>query len=249
MESTEKGLILKVGRFREADLWVRYCSATSGVRTAFAFGGARSVKRFCGCLDALNVVLFKVRESRGGAYLNLMEGTLVKSFPKLRSDASRLGPVVNCLKFFEAVTVDPVDSAGSYELLLGVLDVLEQEDRVSALFPLLFRARLVFCLGLCPDLTTCSQCGKDIKSAGSGSFFMVEAGRVVCHSCARPSGHRVRLGAGAVSLFDQVLTKPPSQWHDLEPPAEVRRQCYGAVDSFVRYHLGLAWEGGRFKKV
>jgi len=249
MECTEKGLILKVGRFKEADLWVRYCSAGSGVRTAFAFGGAKSVKRFCGCLDALNVVLFKVKSSRGGEYLNLMEGTLVKSFPRLRSDAARMGPAVNCLKFFEAVTMDPGDSVGSYELLLDVLDVLEREDGVSSMFPLLFRAKLVFCLGLCPDLGTCSQCGKDIKSAGSDSFFMVEAGRVVCPSCARPPGKRVRLGKRATHLFDKVLTGPPHRWHDLDPPAEVRRQCFDAVDSFVRYHLGLAWEGGRFKKV
>lgn len=248
MEFTEKALILKVGRFRETDLWVRYCSSSGGVRTAFAFGGARSVKRFCGCLDTLNQVIFRVRESRRGEYLNLMEGTLLKTYPRLRTDGSRLGPAVNCLKFFEAVCKDPGDFAESYALLLQVLDVLEERESVSELFPLLFRARLVFCQGLCPDLSTCSQCGKDIKSAGSDSIFMIEAGRTACPSCARASGRRVRLGARAVKLLDLVRTEPPADWHDLDPPPSVRRQCFDAVDSFMRFHLGLAWEGGRFRK-
>lgn len=249
MEFTEKALIFKVGRFREADLWVRYFSPSGGARTAFAFGGARSVKRFCGCLDTLNQVLFRVRKSRGGDYLNLVEGTLLKTYPRLRRDAARLGPAVNCLKFFEAVSLDPADFPDSYNLLLDVLDVFEDREDLTPLFPLLFRARLVFRQGLCPDLATCSQCGKDIKSAGSDSFFMIEAGRVICPACSRPSGRRIRLGPRTVRLLELVRTKPPGEWRDLDPPIAVRRQCFDAVDSFVSYHLGLAWDGGRFKKI
>lgn len=248
MEFTEKALIFKVGRFREADVWVRYFSPSGGVRTAFAFGGARSVKRFCGCLDALNQVLFRVRKSRRGDYLNLVEGTLLKAYPRLRRDADRLGPAVNCLKFFEAVAQDPTDFAESYSLLLDVLDVLEESENATPLFPLLFRARLVFRQGLCPDLATCSHCGKDIKSAGSDLFFTVKAGRVTCPSCARPAGRCVRLGPGAARLLDLVRTRPPQEWSDLDPPLAVRRQCFDAVDSFVNFHLGLVWDNGYFRK-
>ncbi|MDY7000330.1 MAG: recombination protein O N-terminal domain-containing protein [Thermodesulfobacteriota bacterium] len=107
MEFTEKGLILKVGRFREYDLWVRFFSPSRGILTAFAFGGRKSRKRFCGCLDPMNHVLFRIKSSRTGNYLCLQEGSLVQAYPRLRRDPRRLGPAVNCLKFFEAVHVEP----------------------------------------------------------------------------------------------------------------------------------------------
>ena len=46
MENTEEALILTVGRFREADMWVRLFSPGRGAFTAFAFGGSRSKRRF-----------------------------------------------------------------------------------------------------------------------------------------------------------------------------------------------------------
>ena len=39
MEFSEKALVLKVGRFREIDAWVRLFSPIRGIYTAFAFGG------------------------------------------------------------------------------------------------------------------------------------------------------------------------------------------------------------------
>ncbi|MFH1968727.1 MAG: recombination protein O N-terminal domain-containing protein, partial [Verrucomicrobiota bacterium] len=64
MEFSEKVLVLRVGTFREADCWVRFFSPTHGLLTAFAFGGRRSRKRFCGCLDQLSQVHFRVSQGR-----------------------------------------------------------------------------------------------------------------------------------------------------------------------------------------
>jgi DNA repair protein RecO (recombination protein O) len=248
MEFTEKALILKVGRFREADLWVRFISPEKGMLTGFAFGGAKSVRRFCGCLDALNQVLFRIKRSRRGEYLNLEEGRLLKSYCRLRSDPGRLGPAVNCLKFFEAVSLDPDDCGRAYELAVDMLDVYEDDEEVSSLFPVLFRARLVFGQGYAPTFGTCSRCGKDIRSAGTESLFQVEEGRVLCPSCLGRTGRVVRLDPETLELLDEVLDKPPRDWREIRPGGTARRQCYDAVDNFVRYHLGLSWDRGRFRK-
>jgi len=79
MEFSEKVLVLRVGTFREADCWVRFFSPTHGLLTAFAFGGRRSRKRFCGCLDQLSLVHFRVSQGRQ-EYLCLQEGTLINGF-------------------------------------------------------------------------------------------------------------------------------------------------------------------------
>ena len=51
MEWSDTALVLGVGRFRESDLWLRMLTRRHGIVSAFAFGGSRSRKRFCGCLD------------------------------------------------------------------------------------------------------------------------------------------------------------------------------------------------------
>ena len=54
MEWSDTALVLGVGRFRESDLWLRMLTRRHGIVSAFAFGGSRSRKRFCGCLDLFN---------------------------------------------------------------------------------------------------------------------------------------------------------------------------------------------------
>ena len=76
MEFSEQVLVLRVGTFREADCWVRFFSPTHGLLTGFAFGGRRSRKRFCGCLDHLSLVHFRVSQGRQD-YFCLQEGVAV----------------------------------------------------------------------------------------------------------------------------------------------------------------------------
>lgn len=103
MEFTEQGLVLRVGRFREADLWVRFLSRRRGILTAFAFGGSRSRRRFSGCLDLFNMLSVSVKSTRGGDYLALQEATLLRGPDRLRRDWRRCGMATNCLRFVEAL--------------------------------------------------------------------------------------------------------------------------------------------------
>lgn len=106
MDFTEQGLVLRVGRFREADLWVRFLSRRRGVLTAFAFGGSRSRRRFSGCLDLFNMLSVSVKSTRSGEYLSLQEATLLRGPDRLRRDIRRCGMATNCLRFVEALGAD-----------------------------------------------------------------------------------------------------------------------------------------------
>ncbi len=247
LEFTEKSLILKVGRFRESDLWVRLFTPTRGIITAFAFGGSRSVRRFCGCLDPFNHVLFRIKGSRRGDYLYLMEGSLLGAWPRLRTDIRRQGLAVNCLKFFEAAHVGPQGSREAYGLVVSTLDVLASDAELSELFPFYFRAKVAFSQGYVPDLSTCSRCGNNISNSVA-PHLLVEQGRMLCDACG-PRGRGVRLGCEAVTALECIRDGDPAAWSGLEVSPRARRQCFDAVDGFVRYHLGLAWEDGRFKRI
>ena len=263
MEFTEKALVLKMGRFRETDIWLRLFCAGRGLVTAFAFGGSRSTKRFCGCLDQLVLATFRVGSNRRGTYKVLEEGTLLHAFPGLRSDPRKLGMVAHCLKFVEAVQLDTQGARPVFDLLLETLGTLEQSEVGAELLPLLFKAKLTFEQGLKPDLTLCVRCGRPAwdhegldhapaaASFGTDLGFSVERGGLVCVACGcqHMDLEAEPLSIGAARTLEWIGASRPADWPRLELAPEMRRQLGRVVDRFVAYHLGLRWEHGMYRKI
>ncbi|THB69925.1 MAG: DNA repair protein RecO [Desulfovibrio sp.] len=249
MEFSENALVLKVGRFKEADMWVRFFTPTRGVLTAFAFGGCKSRRRFCGCLDALNQVRFRVKSNRAGTYLCLMEGSLLKTPAMLRQDTTRMGLMANCIKFVEAAFRGPDGANTIHGLLVDALDVLDGEQEVSNAFPMLFRAKMLCELGFGPNLQDCCVCGAKLDTVAAPQFLISE-GRLTCGHCrGRSSGNSLSVSAGALKTLDFIRSRGPEQWRRLALDPPVRREFAEMVDSAITYHLGLNWDRGAFRRV
>lgn len=248
MEFTEQGLVLRVGRFREADLWVRFLSARRGIVTTFAFGGCRSRRRFCGCLDLLNLVLFRAKSTRNGTYLSLQEGTLLNGPQRLRHDWRRVGLAVNCIQFLDALGVGPDGAADAFALMMDILTVLEADEEPTPLLPVFFRVALASTQGYAPRFDACSYCGKPAHAVDE-AWFMVREGGFVCPDCPPSASSRVGIGRETLDALRFVQDNPPLRWSELRLPPAVRRECSRAVDGFIQYHIGLAWDNGRFRRL
>lgn len=245
MEFSEHVLVLQVGKFREADLWVRFLSPSRGVLSAFAFGGSLSRRRFVGCLDVFNQVHFRVKSSPKTQYLYLQEGVLIQGPDRLRHDWRRFGIARNCANFLQAFGVAREGAAETHALFLDFLRLLEEAEHLPAMLPLLFRLRLAFDLGYGLDMTQCSACAASL--AEQGAYFQVRQGRVVCQACARLHGTEgLFLSGQAVAVLTCVQQEPPLSWAGLALAPGVARECARAIDGFIHYHVGLAWENGRF---
>ena len=59
-----QALVLRVGHFREIDLWLKLLVQGKGLMTAFAFGGSVSKHRFCGCLEVFNTLQCRFRRAK-----------------------------------------------------------------------------------------------------------------------------------------------------------------------------------------
>ncbi|MGE4265634.1 MAG: DNA repair protein RecO [Desulfovibrio sp.] len=259
MEFTEKALVLRVGRFRENDVWLKLFCVGRGVITAFAFGGSRSRRRFSGCLDQLVLASFRVETSRRGAYNVLQEGVLLHGFPGLRGDTRKLGLVAHCLKFVEAVQLGPDGARPVFELLLETLATLETGVVGAEMLPLLFKAKLTFEQGLAPDLALCVRCGRpawehegvdrDDVERGHGRrlAFSIERGGLVCGLC--DDAQAEPLCIGSVRVLEWIGQSRPADWPKLSLEPEMRRELGRVVDRFVAWHLGLRWENGTYRKI
>ncbi len=246
MQWTDNAIVLRAGTFREIDLWVRVLTRDHGLLTAFAFGGRRSRRRFSGCLDAFNVIRATLNSSRDGRFFDMKEATLLRGPERLRKDWRRQGMAVNCLLFLESLGVPPDNARSSFELISGLLSLLDTEAEAPILIPMFFRFRLAAEYGYAPDLITCGQCGRALSHCKS-AHFLVNAGVFFCPSCHKSQGMSLALGQEALDVLRKVKEYSPKSWQELNPAAESGRQLSRLIDAFVKYHLGLEWENGRFK--
>lgn len=250
MEWNEQALVLRMGPFREADVWLRLLCRKRGMLTVFAFGGSRSRRRFCGCLDIWNILRCRIRSSRDGRFLNLEEATLESGPRRLRTDWRRMGLATNCLRFAEALGTGEDAAPEVFALLEDLRDTLDGGEALPSLLPLFFRLRLAGILGFAPGLGVCGRCGGALEEGG---LFAVDEGMVLCPGCRAARREISRYGVvvprEGLDLLRSVQQEFPSRWPVAEPPAEVRRACARAIDGFVQYHLGLAWEGNHFRRV
>ncbi|WP_462324327.1 DNA repair protein RecO [Desulfoplanes sp.] len=244
MEFTEEVIILRVGTFRENDCWVRFLSPSRGILTGFAFGGRKSRRRFCGCLDRLNRVLFRINPGTRNKYLSLEEGTLLQGFVDLKRDPLKVGMIGNCLRFFEAVHVGEARSREGHDLVLSMLAGFNGLTcPPSAFFPVLFRLALAFEQGYDLDAVHCASCNSVLQESGWAECA-IEEGVFFCPSCVG-TGNRMRISWQGLALLDHLKGTGIGKWVGWVPDHRLQREMFTFVDRFIRYHLGIADEDDR----
>ncbi|MDD6181496.1 MAG: DNA repair protein RecO [Desulfovibrionaceae bacterium] len=247
MEWADTALVLRVGDFRESDAWVRLLSRKHGVHSAFAFGGRRSRRRFCGCLDAFNLLSCRCRSSRDGRFLTMQEAVLLRGPHRLRAEWRRMGLAVNCARFTEALGVGRESAPAAFGLFAELLELLESAVMPTPLLPLFFRLRLASDSGFSPNFAVCAACG---SPAVDGGWFLVDEGQVRCAACGSARArYAVAIPAAGLDLLTSVQQDSLASWGFAQPAPDVRRACARGIDGFVQYHLGLAWDEGRFRRV
>lgn len=246
----EQALILRLGHFRESDLWLRALLKNQGLVTLFAFGGAKSKKRFCGCLDQLNTLDCAIKPSRGGEYLSLEEASLINSPSRLRQDWRGMGIAANCARFAEACGIGPECAGEAFALMEALRDLLEQGAKRRAMLPLFFRLRLAAILGYAPDFASCANCGSENRPWG---YFQVDEGLTYCPSCSLGGNFAqkrrgMKLFWPTLDLLLKVQQNLPRLW-PLDLDDAIVRPAGRAIDGFIQFHLGLEWDNGIFRRI
>ncbi len=245
MEYIDSGIVLRVGKFRETDLWVKLLTSAHGIITAFAFGGSKSRRRFSGCLDAYNFVSARVGSSKNGQFLNLQETVLLEQFQRLRADFRRQGMAANCIRFVEALGVAPEDSEKIFLLTKSMLHLLNNAENAIPMLPVLFRLRIAAEQGYLLDPSRCQRCGAPLLA---DSFFLVSEGYFTCRSC-RPLGSMsLQASKETLDILADIQEYSPEYWSFDCAQSAVLRELGRIIDSHIRYHVGLEWTDGTFRR-
>lgn len=249
-EWQDKAIVLRMGLFRESDIWLRMLLQNHGLCSIFAFGGAISKRRFCGCLDVFNILDCRVKTSGRHSYLNLQEASLLDGTRNLRHNWRNMGIGANCLRFLDAIAINAESAGECFAILQNLRLCLESPSPLHRLFPLFFRLRVAAALGMSPSLSQCGNCG---SSLGGGSFLANE-GRVFCGDCYQTAPYEsqkysIPVTGSSLAALKHVQKNLPEKWLDISLTTREAAICARVIDAFVQYHLGLAWDKGYFKRV
>lgn len=248
-EWNDQALIVRRGVFHESDVWLKMLFREHGLITIFAFGGAKSKRRFCGCLDIFNSLQCRVKSSRNGRFLNLQEASLLGGPRSLRKNWQAMGIAANCLRFVEALSINIENSVECYTIVEDLRNMLERGADPPALLPFYFRLRIAAALGMAPDFSACGKCG---KPHASRFFFRVDEGRIFCESCVLKFNtyrYSIQLTPAVLGLLREIPGRLPTDWPVREIASAEGKTGAMAIDGFIQYHLGLAWDNGHFRYV
>lgn len=245
MEFTDNGIVLRIGKFRETDLWIRLLTQGHGIITAFAFGGSKSRRRFSGCLDNYNYITARITTSKNGQFLNLQETALLEQYQTLRIDYKKQGMAANCIRFVEALGVSPEDSEKIFLLTKSMLHLLEQTENAVPMLPILFRLRICAEQGYLLEPTRCSRCGKKLDG---NSYFLVSEGYFTCQACKPLGSMSLSASKETLDILADIQEYSPEYWSlDFVETANFR-ELGRIIDSHIRYHVGLEWTDGNFRR-
>ncbi len=251
MEWTDSAMVLSLGTFREADVWLNLLTVRHGLVHVFAFGGKRSRKRFPGCLDILNFLRLRVSSGKNNQFLNLQEATLTKAPRNLRTNNLRFGMMINCIRFLESLNIPQENSKSVFSLIASIMDMLEGSLTIPETLPILFRLRLASEQGYVPAFHCCTSCGKPlIDPTQHFAYWDIAGGTVQCRECAEQKGgiKRQRINTSMLTLLNSVQHHAPHDWLHCLPAPNDEQICTRLIDDFVQYHLGIVWNHGRFYK-
>ena len=196
-------------------------------------------------MDSYNTSAARMASSKNGQFLNLQETTLLEQYQRLRTDFKRQGMAANCIRFVEALGVSPEDSEKIFLLTKSMLHLLNSVENAFAMLPILFRLRIVAEQGYLLDPKICPKCGKILEE---NSVFLVSEGYFTCLSCKPLGAMGLNASRETLDILSDIQEYSPEYWVLHAADSAIFRELGRIIDAHIRYHVGLEWNDGSFRR-
>lgn len=230
------GLILKRIAFSETSLILKVFTRESGLITLIAKGAKRPKSKFHGLMDFFTLNQFLYPEKSKSDILTLTDISLMRDFPRLKSDPARQSLAHVFLELYLKYLHGPGQSLPHYELLLEHLERLDESHGGAEGHAL----RLCdFLLGLCaisgfsPQFTHCVQCGREVE----GFRIRLDAalGGPICGECSGLDNMGSAFPRRMLAWLDRVQTQGIRAGH---LPRSEEAQAEEFLLNFLGTHAG-----------
>ena len=239
MKYASRGIVLSKESFGEADCYIQFYTRAWGLITTLAKSARKSKRRYVGGLDIFcHNEIFLRGDPKDHPYLQ--ELSVLNSFTGIRDELSRLLLAGKITQWVKRLANIATPSPHIYSLLGQTLALIEKEsdeDRLE-LLGLVFKLKLLGFLGFKPRVDSCAKCSLSVESE---ALFDLEAGGILCESCARQNhlNLALRLEGTERVFLHQADDLRLSQWESVHFSQRSTQHLSRLVGQFASYHTHL----------
>ncbi len=195
-EEAGPAIVLRARDYSESDRIVTLLTRDFGKLAGIAKGAKASRRRFERKLEPFSHVMLYFRRRPHGqlVFITRAEASAELAAFNVEDDLGKIALGSYMLELADALTSEEADAAGAYHLLSEALSAV-QGGALSAALRQAFELRMLRWAGFGLDFARCRSCETPVGAdPGSGAYFVVARGGIVCARC------RGGLPEGAVRL-------------------------------------------------
>lgn len=231
-----KAIVLSYENFGEADRYIQFLTKDWGIISALAKAARKSKRRYVGGLDLFCHDEIQIRGAPNKRPY-LVELTVLNAFLGIRSDLDRTFTAGKIVQWVKKLAEPSTPVPAIYSLLGQTLALIERETNPERmeLLALVFKLKLLSCMGLSPRIESCVRCdGNEGRM-----LFDIELGGLVCAAC---SGGRHGVSDRLFLEREEELFLQGTElfrlaaWNGLEFPVASSQRLNRLVTQFTSFH-------------
>jgi DNA repair protein RecO (recombination protein O) len=238
IEKTE-GVVLRVTPFSQTSHIISWLTLAHGRMAAIAKGAQRQRSFFLGqyALFYTCEIVFYPRES--GSLSILKECSPLKNRLLLRERWRSVVSASYLCDLISRVVPPGGHHVELYDLLDSGLDFLNARGTSDA-FLHWFELRLLKAVGLAPQLSKCTVCGRSVSPTDDHASFFCSGGGIVCVPCGERQGASIRIAPDVLGVLRnwQNSESPEIAERVLCSERQLKSVC-AIVRAFLRHHLEM----------
>ena len=176
-----------------------------------------------------NYQLFKRND-----YFNINGAQTIKSFYSVGEDVDKYMSASFALELVDKVTQDMEPMPGLFNVTVDYLTELEKREKKYETLLSAYLIKVVKQLGIMPELTKCTRCGKENKPA----YFSIKDGGMVCEDCGNDT-LIYELDFGIIDVLNYLLVHPLESLSKLALEDDKAKYIIKILTKHAGYHIGF----------
>lgn len=174
--------------------------------------------------------------NKGGRMSSVTSIDIKESFYKLREDLDKLTIASYFLELVNIVIVENEINNQLFDILLNHLSAIEKSDTLaqSHLIKVAFELKLLYSIGLNPEMHVCVNCGNE---QFDNPKFSIEDGGIICENCYSHYESSPKIGHVIPKLIPFLLNNNLHQILSTEIDEILIKKIDYIINQFLLFHL------------
>lgn len=228
------GIVLRYANYKDYDRMLTIFTQEAGRVDACARGCRRPKSPLLPCAQPFVFGEFQLYSGKGRNTVNQCD--VRETFYPLREDMAKFQVSSMMLSLTAQTIQEGAPNPQLFSLLYYALSFLCYGEIAPIDAALSFLLRFFTAAGVCPTITACAVCNKDVRHEERIAFSPM-AGGAVCASCA--SGRNVQLTLSALTMeaARRIICMDDAQMENVRLPGTVRRELFTLAEGYGKYHF------------